>query len=120
MNTNTAKSENYQRFVGFPKFASLIAGRTLEDYGVWQVFGEDSNPDLGGYHHTPLLATCEGKLGDVIEYAVDLPGFWTWGGGGEIKKICVVKVDAAANLFAAAATGTTCHINSRLLGIYGF
>lgn len=73
----------------------LLSRHKLSETGTWQIFGEDSNAELAGPHHTPLLATVDGKLEDVINYAIDLPRWATWGGGGEIRKTEVIKVDTA-------------------------
>ncbi len=62
------------------------------EYGTWQVYGEDPNCDFGGHHHSPYLATYQGKFIDVARKAVELVGFWQWGAGGEIRKIEVNKV----------------------------
>lgn len=59
----------------------------LDEYGVWEVLGEDPNCDLCGSHHQPLLGYFEGKLEDVIINAVNINGFWQWGGGGNINKV---------------------------------
>lgn len=64
----------------------------MEDEGIWEVRGEDSNCDLGGHHHNPYLFTAEGTLIDVIKKAVHTKGFWAWGAGGEIKKIEIEKI----------------------------
>jgi len=53
--------------------------------GVWSVSGEDPNADLGGSHHKPFLGKFRGRLTDVIDHAVNLSGFWSWGGGGDIR-----------------------------------
>lgn len=75
-------------------YKQLVDKHSLEEYGTWQIYGEDPNCDFGGHHHEPFLANVEGKLKDVIAYAVKLPGFWQWGAGGNIKKITsVIKVD---------------------------
>ncbi len=81
-------SEHYTQYT-----TVCYAGRKLlEQYdlstvGIWQIFGEDSNADLHGPHYTPLLGIVEGNLDNVIRYAVDLPQFWQWGSGGEIRFI---------------------------------
>lgn len=62
------------------------------EYGTWQVYGEDPNCDFGGSHHQPYLGTYQGKFIDVARKAVELVGFWQWGAGGEIRKIEVNKV----------------------------
>lgn len=55
----------------------------LAKEGIWHVRGEDPNCDFGGYHHMPSLGYYEGKLESVIRHAVQLPGFWQWGAGGD-------------------------------------
>lgn len=54
----------------------LLEKHDLDEEGTWQIYGEDPNCDMGGYHHTPFLETVEGRLRDVIEYAVCLGSFW--------------------------------------------
>ena len=63
----------------------LMEKHKLSDYGVWKIYGEDPNCDMGGYHHQPLIATVEGTLEKAIEYAVQSTAFYTWGGGGDIR-----------------------------------
>ena len=41
------------------------------------------------------MGTVQGKLRDVIEYAVELKGFWQWGGGGDFIE---VKVQTIADM----------------------
>ena len=64
----------------------LLKKHGLTETGVWEVLGEDPNCDLGGFHHRPSLGFYRGSLQEVVEVAVDLHGFWQWGGGGTIKK----------------------------------
>lgn len=85
----------------------LLSEHSLDETGTWSVHGGDPNCDLGGYHHMPFLGYFEGRLEDVIRLAVELPLFWSWG-GGEIKKNSppsVVKVDkgSTAKLLKARA-----------------
>lgn len=63
------------------------------EVGVWQILGEDPNCDLGGSHHQPTLGTVQGTYEDAVEYALELPGFFTWGGGGNIERVNIFKVD---------------------------
>lgn len=65
----------------------LIKKHSLDEEGVWEVRGEDPNCDLGGHHHQPLLGYFEGTLEQVLLKAVNLSGFYSWGGGGDIKKV---------------------------------
>lgn len=72
-------------------FKDIYVGRrmlektSINEYGVWDIYGEDPNCDMGGHHHTPFLERVSGRLGDVISYAEQLPEFWQWGHGGEIR-----------------------------------
>jgi hypothetical protein len=70
----------------------LLKKHSLDEVGIWQVFGEDPNCDLGGSHWQPDLGIHEGRLEDVIREAVEMGSFWTWGGGGTIKQIKINKV----------------------------
>ena len=90
MNTRT----NYERY--FDTFAGKHLEHRLDKFGTWKVLGEDPNCDMGGPHHEPHLFTTEGKLSDVIRKAVDMRGFWTWGGGGRF--VLVVKEKKARTI----------------------
>ena|ERR1035437_9781041 len=90
-----AKPDKYTRFLN--TYSGQHLGHSLNEVGVWLVKGEDSNCDMGGSHYQPTLGYFEGKLEDVIRYAVELPNFWQWGGGGSITKQTppvVIKIDA--------------------------
>jgi hypothetical protein len=63
----------------------------LDDEGTWNIYGEDPNCDMGGSHHEPFLETVEGPLSDVIDYAVNLKGFWQWGAGGRIEPAPAIR-----------------------------
>lgn len=65
---------------------------SLDEEGIWRIRGEDPNCDLGGAHYQPELGTIEGKLREVVEHAVQLSGFYTWGSGGDIIKVSIKKV----------------------------
>jgi hypothetical protein len=86
-------AERVLKFLEGYSAKGLLEEYSLSQHGLWQIFGEDPNCDLGGSHVTPLLETVEGKLGDVISYAVELPRFWQWGGGGRIEAIHAKKID---------------------------
>lgn len=69
---------------------SFTRSRLMERYpadteGEWDIHGEDPNCDMGGYHHEPFLQRVTGRYADVVEYALNLPDFYSWGGGGSIK-----------------------------------
>lgn len=78
------KFEEYTRTNGFKRL--IEEHKSLGTRGVWEIRGEDSNCDMGGSHHMPLLEVVSGRLQDVIEYGVHLQRFWTWGSGGEFRK----------------------------------
>ena len=88
--------DNYKQFTETSYSGrELLKKHRLNDYGFWKIEGEDPNCDLGGSHSNPYLGIVEGKLEDVIRYAVDLPGFWSWGGGGNISLVPTPpKIDA--------------------------
>ncbi len=60
----------------------LLKEHTLDEYGVWEVTGENPNPILGGDQNDPLLGTFTGYLRDAIAWGVMQPDFWVWGSGG--------------------------------------
>lgn len=71
---------------------SLLKNHSLEEYGVWEIRGEDPNCDFGGYHHEPYLDTVECTLEKAIKYAITLDRWFTWGSGGSIKKVETKKL----------------------------
>lgn len=80
----------------------LLEKYSLDMVGTWKVSGEDPNCDMGGYHHSPYIGTFDGKLRDVIMVAVEMPMFWTWGGGGDFELIEIKKVtDKSAEILLA-------------------
>lgn len=64
----------------------LLRAYAPDEPGVWKILGEDPNCDLGGHHHQPELEIITGTYKNVVDYALKLPQFFTWGGGGNIKK----------------------------------
>lgn len=91
-------SKNYKQYTEVSYSGRKLLERyPLTEKGTWQIFGEDSNCDLGGPHYEPPLGVLQGYLGDVIEYAVELPRFWQWGGGGRIEKIEIFDVTTEIN-----------------------
>ena len=87
------KQNNFDRYM--QTYAGKHIGYPMSEVSVWLVKGEDANCDMGGSHYQPTLGYFEGKLEDVIRYAVELPNFWQWGGGGSFEKAVppnVIKV----------------------------
>jgi hypothetical protein len=95
----------------------LLKKHTLSTVGLWRIHGEDPNCDMGGHHHQPYLGTVEGTLKDVIEYAVELKGFWQWGGGGSIDLVNVQKIDPAKNARIANLRAEAKDLEARLKAI---
>lgn len=95
---NHEEKERTKAITDYHKYLHSWAGKDLlkkyklETEGMWRVTGEDPNPDFGGHHSNPFIANVEGKLDDVIKWAVVHPMFWSWGGGGRIERIFVTKI----------------------------
>lgn len=90
MNTQISKRN---KFLSGYSGKDLLKKHTLTEYGTWFVRGEPSDPGIGG-GPGPIVGHYEGVLNDVIDMAVMEKDFWSWGGGGEITKINVQKVDS--------------------------
>jgi hypothetical protein len=69
----------------------LLKAYPSDTAGTWRILGEDPNCDWGGPHSEPELETVTGNYGNVVKYALTLPRFFTWGGGGRIIKVEAVK-----------------------------
>jgi hypothetical protein len=80
------KPTNYEKFKSTYSYKQLMKNHSLSEHGIWEILGEDPNCDMGGSHHQPSLEIVEGTLEKAIQYGVELPGFWQWGGGGSIIK----------------------------------
>ena len=80
------KPGNYEKFKSTYAYKQLIKNHSLSERGIWEILGEDPNCDMGGSHHQPSLEIVEGTLEKAIQYAVELYGFWQWGGGGNLVK----------------------------------
>jgi len=73
--------------------ARLLNNYPSDDHGTWKIFGEEHNPDLSGPHNEPKLKTVTGTYKNVVEYALSLNGFFSWGAGGRIeRKCCTTKL----------------------------
>jgi hypothetical protein len=85
--TNRLNLSTRKQYQTTSAFGHLMEKHKLDEEGIWQVYGEDPNCDMGGSHIQPYLGLFSGKLVDVLNYAVELPDFWQWGAGGDIKKL---------------------------------
>lgn len=80
--------DNYHQFTQVSYSGrELLKKHALTEEGIWEVRGEDPNPDMGGPHSNPYIGTYQGTLAKVIAFAVNHPNFWQWGAGGVIRKI---------------------------------
>jgi hypothetical protein len=95
----------------------LLRKYPLTKTGHWRIRGEDPNCDFGGHHYQPELGVVEGTLADVIDYAVSLKNFWTWGGGGDISLVEVKKIDPVYNQRQAELRQEAKDLEARLKAI---
>lgn len=66
----------------------LLNAHAVTDTGYWEVFSE---PGDGA---PACLGIFKGQLAHVLEVAVQLKGFWSWGSGGSVEHILVHEVHA--------------------------
>lgn len=81
----------FQAFVSGYYGKTLLKDHKFSDEGIWEIIGEDNNTSMQGCADAPSLGIVEGKLMDVINYAVNIPRFYSWGTGGYIKPIGPIK-----------------------------
>jgi hypothetical protein len=77
-------------------YKELLKKYNLNEIGTWRIRGEDANCDFGGSHYMPELGIVQGKLGDVLITAINMPDFWTWGGGGDITPVEILNLTDVA------------------------
>lgn len=82
---------NLEDFKRSYSYANLIAKHSLQEFGFWKIFEGNRSPDSTS---GPLVVV-DGKLCDVIQYAVSIPEFSQRGNFGSIKRIKVLRVDEA-------------------------
>jgi hypothetical protein len=97
---------------------SSVEEHGLSKVGMWDIYGEDPNCDLGGSHHEPHLGQFYGTLEACIKYADNLPGFWSWGGGGRFQ---LSKVGTKAKTLMEFTNALTASVEmSKLKKLKGF
>jgi hypothetical protein len=84
---DSVTNPNVSRY--FATYAGQHLDYPLDEVATWQIFGEDPNCDFGGSHSNPDLGLFTGTLLEAITHAVELKGFWQWGGGGHFRKVTV-------------------------------
>jgi hypothetical protein len=94
---SNTKTDKYSEFMLGYSGKELIKHHRLTETGLWRILGADSNCDMGGPHHMPELGIVEGKLDDVIHYAVTIPRFWAWGSGDITKVPTPIKITSESN-----------------------
>lgn len=69
----------------------LMKHKTLQDVGIWQMYGEDPNcsPLTSVFKTDILLITIQGSLEQALKIAMGFPSFYTMGCGGRVKEIVV-------------------------------
>lgn len=72
----------------------LFEKHSLDEQGIWQIMGADTNCDMGGSHHMPDLGLHTGTLREVLELAFSIPAFRSWG-FGEIKRMPYDNIPSA-------------------------
>lgn len=65
-----------------------------DEVAIWHIRGEDPDCDARGRPRKPSLAYVKGRYEHVLEYALNIPEFVTWGSGGSIEPIDVMDIDA--------------------------
>ena len=104
MSKTINKQSALDKYKGSYSYRALVQKHKLTETGTWKVRGEDENCDFGGSHYMPELGMFEGKLEDIVAYAVTIPRFWTWGSGGSIEKVGPpIKIDSESNAKRIAA-----------------
>lgn len=91
--TNTALEKFKKQYT----YGELVKKHTMNEYGFWKIRGADNNPDFNGTHYQADLGIYEGKLIDIINYAVSLEDFWSWASGDIVKVNKPIKIDAESN-----------------------
>ena len=76
----------------------LLGEHDVNERSIWIILGEDPNCDFGGHHLQPELGVVEGKYRDVVDYAIHLHNFISWGAGGNIKKLPKPKAITAESV----------------------
>lgn len=89
-NNNQIESENLVRYKKTSQYKVIEDLYSMDSYGIWSIKGEETDY-CTQCNCRPELEVVEGRLENVICYAVDLKGFWTAGLGGDIDKVEITK-----------------------------
>jgi hypothetical protein len=92
---------------------SLLSARLYDELGTWRIVGEcgvdgSAGQDYGYY---------EGYYGVIVDYALDLPQFITYGKGGYITKLKINELDKKKIEELAALRKQQAELEDKLLTI---
>ena len=76
----------------------LLKEKPQEHYDVWEIRGEDPNPDMGGHHHMPRLMILRSTYEEAVEIALNLKNFIGWGAGGDIRPVIIMTINDVKNI----------------------
>lgn len=114
-----SKLSSYQRYDIFLRnntgINKLLPANKLDTYGVWEVVGETTD----GYGPGRRIGFLEGTLEDVIQYAVRHPDFYSYGSGGDIRKVEVRKVNAETAIQEEALREEVAEMERKLAALRG-
>lgn len=79
--------EWHERFLKSDHYQDLLKKHSLTDFGIWNVDGEDCEVRINNH-----LGSVEGTLQQAINWAVSQAAWSTWGRGGRIEKLNVIKL----------------------------
>jgi hypothetical protein len=74
------------RYLLTRKGTELLSNHSLDETGVWTVFGEEPDGDMYGNNRRPFIGCYRGSLRDVLVYVTSHDLFWSWGGGGVVRR----------------------------------
>lgn len=88
---NRKAKERYEKYLMTYRGKRLLEQHSSDEYGVWKVVSETDDPGPGGGRGTDM-GLVEGRFEDVLRWATAQNGFWSWGSGGEIRKVDIKKI----------------------------
>jgi hypothetical protein len=86
-------AERYLKFIQGYRGKRLLAEHSTTEEGIWKVTGEEDDAVPFGGNSGANMGLFQGRLIDVIHHVTAKNRFWTWGGGGDIQKVSVKKLN---------------------------